>query len=53
MSPFGLRVRFRANWNALAEFRRTDYGSAMIALPFLKLSTTSTTETTAIDLGVN
>jgi opacity protein-like surface antigen len=49
----GVAVAFAQNWNAFAEYRYTDYGSSIIALPFSQLSTASTTKVSAVDIGVN
>jgi opacity protein-like surface antigen len=49
----GVAVAFAQNWNAFAEYRYTDYGSTVIALPFAQLATTSATTVSTVDVGVN
>ena len=44
---------FAQNWNAFAEYRYTRFGSSTISLPFSQLTTTSTTNVSAIEFGVN
>ena len=49
----GGAVALAQNWNVFAEYRYTDYGSLTATLPFSELSTTMTTKTSAVDVGVN
>jgi opacity protein-like surface antigen len=49
----GAAVAFAQNWSVFAEYRRTDYGSAVITLPFSQLVTTSATKVSAVDVGLN
>ncbi len=49
----GIAYAFAQNWNAFAEYRYTNYGSSTISLPFSQLTTTSTINVSALELGVN
>ena len=49
----GIAYAFAQNWNAFAEYRYTSYGSSTISLPFSQLTTTSTINVSALELGVN
>ena len=49
----GIAYAFAQNWNAFAEYRYTSFGSSTISLPFSQLTTTSTTNVSAIEFGVN
>ena len=49
----GLALAFSKNWNVFAEYRYTSFGSSTITLPFSQLSTTSKTNLSEIDFGVN
>jgi opacity protein-like surface antigen len=49
----GVAFAFEQNWNAFAEYRHTSYGSSTVALPFSQLVTTSKTDLSEIDFGVN
>jgi outer membrane immunogenic protein len=49
----GVAFAFAQNWNAFAEYRYTRYGSSTITLPFSQISTTSKTDVSEIDFGVN
>ena len=49
----GVAVALAQNWNVFAEYRYIDYGSSTATLPFSQLSTTTTTKTSEIEVGVN
>jgi len=49
----GVAVALAQNWNVFAEYRYTDFGSLTVMLPFSQLSTTMTTKTSVIDVGLN
>jgi outer membrane immunogenic protein len=49
----GVAFAFERNWNAFAEYRHTSFGSSTVALPFSQLATTSKTDVSEIDFGVN
>jgi opacity protein-like surface antigen len=49
----GIAFAFAQNWNAFAEYRYTRYGSSTITLSFSQISTTSKTDVSEIDFGVN
>jgi opacity protein-like surface antigen len=49
----GVAVALAQNWNAFAEYRYTDYGSSTVTLPFSQLSSTTTSKTSTLDVGVN
>jgi opacity protein-like surface antigen/outer membrane receptor protein involved in Fe transport len=49
----GITVALAQNWNVFTEYRYTDYGASTISLPFSRLSTTSATKVSEIDVGVN
>ena len=49
----GIAYAFAQNWNAFAEYRYTSFGSSTISLPFSQVTTSSTTNVSAIELGVN
>src|SRR5208283_2442874 len=49
----GIAYAFAQNWNAFAEYRYTSFGSSTISLPFSQLTTSSTTNVSAIEFGVN
>ena len=49
----GVAFAFAQNWNVFAEYRHTSFGSSTITLPFSQLSTTSKTDVSEIDFGVN
>ena len=49
----GIAYAFAQDWNAFAEYRYTSFGSSTISLPFSQLTTTSTTNVSAIKFGVN
>jgi opacity protein-like surface antigen len=49
----GIAYAFAQNWNAFAEYRYTSFGSSTSSLPFSQLITNSTTNVSAIELGVN
>ena len=49
----GVAIAFAQNWNVFAEYRYTDFGSLTVTLPFSQLSTTMTTKTSVIDVGLN
>jgi opacity protein-like surface antigen/outer membrane receptor protein involved in Fe transport len=49
----GLAFAFAKNWNAFVEYRYTDYGSSTTSLPFSQVSTTSKTEVSEVDFGIN
>ena len=49
----GVAVALAQNWNIFAQYRYTDYGSLTATLPFSQLSTTMTTKTSAVDVGLN
>jgi opacity protein-like surface antigen/outer membrane receptor protein involved in Fe transport len=49
----GIAFAFAQNWNAFSEYRYTRYGSSTITLPFSQVSTTSKTDVSEIDFGVN
>jgi opacity protein-like surface antigen len=49
----GLAFAFAPDWNVFAEYRYTSFGSSTIVLPFSQLSTTSKTNVSSIDFGVN
>jgi len=49
----GIAYAFAQNWNVFAEYRYTSFGSSAISLPFSQLTTTSTTNVSAVEFGVN
>ena len=49
----GIAYAFAQNWNVFAEYRYTSFGSSTISLPFSQLTTSSTTNVSAIEFGVN
>ena len=49
----GIACAFAQNWNAFAEYRHTSFPSSTTSLPFSQLITSSTTNVSAIELGVN
>jgi hypothetical protein len=49
----GIAFAFAQNWNSFAECRYTRYGSSTITLPFSQVSTTSKTDVSEIDSGMN
>jgi opacity protein-like surface antigen/outer membrane receptor protein involved in Fe transport len=49
----GIAYAFAQNWNAFAEYRHTSYGTSTISLPLSQLTTTSTINVSALQLGVN
>ena len=49
----GIAYAFAHNWNVFAEYRYTRFGSSTISLPFSQLTTTSTTNVSAVEFGVN
>jgi opacity protein-like surface antigen/outer membrane receptor protein involved in Fe transport len=49
----GVAFAFEQNWNAFAEYRYTSFGSSTVALPFSQVVTTSKTDVSEIDFGVN
>jgi opacity protein-like surface antigen/outer membrane receptor protein involved in Fe transport len=49
----GVAFAFEQHWNAFAEYRYTSFGSSTIALPFSQIVTTSKTDVSEIDFGVN
>ncbi len=49
----GIAYAFAQNWNAFAEYRYIDYGSANVTLPFSQISETSKTSVSEINFGVN
>lgn len=49
----GIAAAFAPNWSAFTEYRRTDYGSTTVTLPFSQFSTTSATKVSEVDIGVN
>ena len=53
MAGGGIAYAFAQNWNVFAEYRYTSFGSSTISLPFSQLTTTSTTNVSAIEFGVN
>jgi opacity protein-like surface antigen/outer membrane receptor protein involved in Fe transport len=49
----GVAFAFAQNWNVFGEYRYTRFGSSNITLPFSQLSTTSTTNVSGMEFGVN
>ena len=49
----GIAYAFAQNWNVFAEYRYTSFGSSTISLPFSQLTTSSTTNVSAVEFGVN
>jgi opacity protein-like surface antigen/outer membrane receptor protein involved in Fe transport len=49
----GVAFAFAQNWNVFAEYRYTRFGSSTFSLPFSQLSTTSTTNVSAMEFGIN
>lgn len=49
----GIAFAFAKNWNAFVEYRHTDYGSSTTSLPFSQVSSTSKTELSEVDFGIN
>ena len=49
----GIAYAFAQNWNVFAEYRYTSFGSSNISLPFSQLTTSSTTNVSAVEFGVN
>jgi opacity protein-like surface antigen len=49
----GAALAWAQNWNVFAEYRYTSFGASTLTLPFSQLTTTSTTRSSAVELGVN
>jgi outer membrane immunogenic protein len=49
----GVAIAFAKDWNAFVEYRHTNYGSSTITLPLSQIATTSKTDLSEIELGVN
>jgi opacity protein-like surface antigen len=49
----GVAYAFAQNWNVFAEYRYASFGSSNFSLPFSRLTTTSTTTVSTVELGVN
>jgi opacity protein-like surface antigen len=49
----GMAIAFAKDWNAFVEYRHTNYGSSTITLPLSQIATTSKTELSEIEFGVN
>jgi outer membrane immunogenic protein len=49
----GIAYAFAQNWNVFAEYRYTSFGTSTISLPLSQLTTTSTTNQSELQLGVN
>ena len=48
----GIAYAFAQSWNAFAAYRYTNFGSSTISLPFAQLTTSSTMNVSAIEIGV-
>jgi opacity protein-like surface antigen len=49
----GMAIAFAKDWNAFVEYRHTNYGSSTITLPLSLIATTSKTDLSEIEVGVN
>ena len=49
----GIAYAFAQNWSVFAEFRHTGFATSSASLPFSQLTTTSTINANALQLGVN
>jgi outer membrane immunogenic protein len=48
-----MAIAFAKDWNAFVEYRYTNYGSSTMTLPLSQIATTSKTDLSEIEFGVN